>query len=131
MENKTIVFFDGYCNLCSGVVQFLLKLDKHETLMFSSLQSDFAKDKIPTNIQLEKDSIVVLDSDKFYVESEAAFQIIKCLKNLTSLLLVFRVLPRSVNDSLYRFIARNRYRIFGEKKECMIPDAKVRNRFLS
>lgn len=131
MESKTVVFFDGFCNLCSGVVQFLLKQDKKEQLLFASLQSDYAKQIIPDNIQIEKDSIVVLDQNNFFVESEAAFKIVDRLDDWTKIVLIFKIFPRSINDRLYRFIAKNRYLIFGQKKECLIPHAKVKNRFLS
>lgn len=131
MENKTIVFFDGHCNLCNGTVQFLIKQDKAETLYFSSLQSSFAQSLIPAKIQLTKDSIVLLDKETFYIEADAVFQIIRKLNNWTRVFLVFRILPSKLATTLYQCIARNRYKFFGKRKECMIPDAKVANRFLS
>ena len=42
-DHKTIILFDGICNLCNGAVQFLLKRDKKKQFMFASLQSDASK----------------------------------------------------------------------------------------
>lgn len=129
--NKTIVFFDGVCNLCNSSVQLLLKLDKDEVFSFSSLQSTYSHSTIPKDIQIEKDSIVLFKNECFYSEAEAVFEIVKSLDNWTKVLLVFKVFPLNWNNVIYRWIAKNRYKIFGRKEECMIPDPNVRNRFLS
>ena len=129
--NKTIVFFDGVCNLCNSSVQLLLKLDKDEVFSFSSLQSTYSQSIIPKDIQIEKDSIVLFKNEHFYSEAEAVFEIVKSLDNWTKVLLVFKVFPLNWNNVIYRWIAKNRYKIFGRKEECMIPDPNVRNRFLS
>lgn len=129
--NKTIVFFDGVCNLCNSSVQLLLKLDKDEVFSFSSLQSTYSQSIIPKDIQIEKDSIVLFKNGHFYSEAEAVFEIVKSLDNWTKVLLVFKVFPLKWNNVIYRWIAKNRYKIFGRKEECMIPDPNVRNRFLS
>lgn len=129
--NKTIVFFDGVCNLCNSSVQLLLKLDKDEVFSFSSLQSTCSQSIIPKDIQIEKDSIVLFKNEHFYSEAEAVFEIVKSLDNWTKVLLVFKVFPLKWNNVIYRWIAKNRYKIFGRKEECMIPDPNVRNRFLS
>lgn len=47
-----------------------------------------------------------------------------------SLVRVFSVIPAGLRDWLYQHVARNRYRIFGKKAECMVPDQAVRNRFI-
>ena len=43
---------------------------------------------------------------------------------------IARVIPRPFRDSLYRFVARNRYRVFGKYESCMLPDPSQQNRFL-
>ena len=40
------------------------------------------------------------------------------------------VLPRPVRDWLYDRLARNRYRWFGRRDTCMVPDAATRARFV-
>jgi predicted DCC family thiol-disulfide oxidoreductase YuxK len=39
-------------------------------------------------------------------------------------------LPAPLADWLYDRIARNRYRLFGQRDRCLLPDDKVRARFL-
>jgi predicted DCC family thiol-disulfide oxidoreductase YuxK len=129
--SKTIVFFDGVCNLCNSSVNLLLKLDKKEVFSFSSLQSDFASNLIPKEIQTEKDSMVLFKNERFYTEAEAVFEMVKTLNNWTKLLLVLKILPLKWNTIIYGWVAKNRYKMFGRKDECMIPDENVRNRFIS
>lgn len=50
MENSSemmtpVLFFDGVCNLCNGTVDFLIRMDKGDTvrLKFASLQSSQAR----------------------------------------------------------------------------------------
>jgi predicted DCC family thiol-disulfide oxidoreductase YuxK len=43
---------------------------------------------------------------------------------------IARVVPRGLRDLLYRFVARNRYRVFGKYETCMLPDPSQQNRFL-
>jgi predicted DCC family thiol-disulfide oxidoreductase YuxK len=39
------------------------------------------------------------------------------------------VLPRAIRDWLYDRVARNRYRWFGRKESCELPDPAQRRRF--
>lgn len=43
---------------------------------------------------------------------------------------LFWVIPASIRDIVYNIIARNRYKWFGRKEECMIPTPDLRSRFL-
>jgi predicted DCC family thiol-disulfide oxidoreductase YuxK len=46
------------------------------------------------------------------------------------LLYHFIVLPRPLRDAFYDWIARNRYRWFGQRDTCRIPTPELRARFL-
>ena len=60
-ENRTIIFIDGYCNLCNGLVRFLVKADKKETLYFTSLDSLFSQTLLSSkNIDLKNPKSVYL-----------------------------------------------------------------------
>jgi predicted DCC family thiol-disulfide oxidoreductase YuxK len=127
-----IVLFDGVCNLCSGSVQLILQHDPAGRFRFASLQSDLAQ-RLLTERGLDPkalDSVVVIDGDRLYRESDAALRIARDLKGAWKVLTVFRVIPRPLRDWAYRLIARNRYRWFGKAETCWLPTPELRGRFL-
>lgn len=131
-ETRNIIFFDGVCNLCNGAVQFILKRDKTEVFSFASLQSEFAQAHLRNfpNLPKDLDSIVYSEGGKTWYKSAAVFRIAKKLGGIYRVVNIFRVLPGSWNDKLYDYIAKNRYRWFGKKESCMVPDPALKSRFL-
>jgi predicted DCC family thiol-disulfide oxidoreductase YuxK len=132
MTTHPIVLFDGVCNLCSGSVQFILRRDPAGTFRFASLQSDLAQ-RLLTERGLDPkalDSVVVVDGDRFYRESDAALRVARDLKGAWKALTVFRLIPRPIRDWAYRLIARNRYSWFGKAETCWLPTPELRERFL-
>jgi predicted DCC family thiol-disulfide oxidoreductase YuxK len=135
---KPIILYDGVCGLCNRLVQFLLKHDRHDRLRYASLQSDFA-----TKV-LERHGIDPKDLDTLHVvenydqpservlqRSDAVLRAGRELGGLWSALAsLAKVIPRPLRDLFYRFVARNRYRVFGKYDTCMLPDPKQRSRFL-
>lgn len=131
IEDKSIILFDGVCNLCSGAVQFILKRDRKKQFVFASLQSEVGKAlllKYKVNTRVE--TIILLQSEKWFSQSEAALEIARNLSGGWPLLYAFKIVPRFVRDGIYDWISRNRYRFFGKKDACMIPSPEWKNRFL-
>ena len=125
-----IVFFDGICNLCQGSVRYLIKHDKKEVLKFASLQGNYAKDFLnETEIQ-SMQSILLLDGKMLYKKSTAILKLSRLLGGWHQLLLLGFILPRFFRDLLYNIVAKNRYRWFGKKNQCMLPPKGFENRFL-
>lgn len=131
-EARNIIFFDGVCNLCNSSVQFILKRDTRQQFHFASLQSDFASDYLKsfTNLPENLDSIVYVEGNNAYYKSTAVFRIAHRLGGLYRFVNIFKVFPRKFTDWLYDLIADNRYRWFGRKESCMVPDPSVKSRFL-
>ena len=130
-EGKTLVLFDGYCNLCNGVVQFLLKRDKKEEFYFASLSWPVAEHLLRDYPKFQDvDSILVYRKGKLYDQSSAALKIADGMGALWPLMGVFWIIPKFIRDAVYRFIAKNRYKWFGKEATCMIPDKNVSNRFI-
>lgn len=131
-ENKSIILFDGVCNLCSASVNFVIKHDKKAQFLFASFQSDAAKEiMLHFNLKnLNLDSIVLIDDGKIYEKSSAILRIARHLNSGFKLLYFFIVIPKSVRDWLYSYIAKNRYKFFGKRERCMIPSLELKNRFL-
>ncbi|MEO0043283.1 MAG: hypothetical protein RL329_2731 [Bacteroidota bacterium] len=133
MENSySIILFDGVCNMCDGAVQFVLKKDKKARFRFAALQSERGTALLKqfglstTNYN----SFVLIESGRIYQKSTAALQVFKGLGGVWTLLYAFIVFPRPIRDYIYDWVARNRYRFFGKKDECMLPTPEIRARFL-
>ena len=136
---KAIVVFDGVCNLCNGAVRFILKRDKKEIFNFSWLQSEtgrrlYAEYKLDpeeeNSLAVRQAGIVLLHGEKVFTRSAAVLQIAKMLGGGWVLFYPFILIPKFIRDGLYNFVARNRYRWFGKKNDCVLPDPKYRSRFL-
>ena len=131
-NGKSIILFDGVCNLCNSSVNFIIKHDKKKHFLFASLQSDAAKEillQFPTK-KLTLDSILLIEGKDIYEKSTAALKISKHLSNGFHLLNYFIITPLFIRDWVYNLISKNRYKWFGKKETCMIPTKEVKNRFL-
>ena len=135
MKSEAIILFDGVCNLCNGAVQFVLKRDHSKKFKFASLQSKTGRD---FSAQLKSppspETIYLIENNRVYDRSTAALSIARALGAPWSLLYFFIIVPRPIRDSIYSWVARNRYRWFGKMDSCPLPDAKFpdwKDRFLN
>jgi len=133
MYQHSIILFDGVCNLCNGAVQFVIKRDNKNQFLFASLQSEEGKQILENhNFPLNKrDSFLLVEDGKVYERSTAALRVLKNLSRLWSLLYGFIIVPKSIRDSVYNWIAKNRYQWFGRKDECMISTPELKTKFLN
>jgi len=128
-----IVLFDGICNLCNHVVDFLIDKDSKKRFRFASLQSDIGQ-KIVKKFNLstiEVNTIILVEGEKCYTKSTAVLRIAKMLKAPWPILFGFIIIPRFLRDALYNIISKRRYRWFGKMDKCSIPTEELRDRFLS
>lgn len=132
MNTQQIIFFDGFCNLCSSAVQFTIQRDKKNNFLFASLQSDFAaKTLAPFNLEQKSGgSIVLLADGKVYQRSTAALKVAKQLSGLWPLLYGFIIVPRFIRDAVYNYIAKNRYKWYGKQDSCWLPKPALKNKFI-
>ena len=132
-EQKKIILFDGVCNLCNSSVQFVIKRDKNDIFRFASLQSE-AGQKLVNERGIntsEIDSIILIEPQiAYYTKSDAALIIAKSLSGGWSFLGIFMGLPKGLRDTIYDWVARNRYQWFGKKDSCMIPTEADKGKFL-
>lgn len=132
-QHKKIILFDGLCNLCDGTVQFIIKRDTKDVFRFVSLQSDLGREllqKLPIEFQLI-DSVILYESEKmFFYKSQAVFEIVKSIGGIYYCLLIFKLLPNTITNAVYDFIAKNRYRWWGKKESCLVPSKDLQSKFL-
>lgn len=132
IDNRRIILFDGVCNFCNYWVNFALKRDKKGTLLFTSLQGETAKTLLP-RYQIDTTtltSVIFIDGGKVYTQSSAALRICRYLRGGWPVFYGFIIIPRFLRNAVYNLIARNRYRWFGKKDSCMLPQPDQRDRFL-
>ena len=127
-----VILFDGVCNLCSGSVRFIINRDPSGIFKFAPLQSETGKNFVSqfdlSNRKL--DSIILIENSNYYLRSTAALKIAQRLGALWPLLSLLRLVPRPIRDYIYDIVARNRYKWYGKRMECMVPDADIKSRFL-
>jgi len=137
-DENPIILYDGVCGLCNRLVQFLLKHDKHGRLRFASLQSDFAAKVLQRHGIDPKDLDTLHVIENYEQPGERVLQrsnaILRAGRELggfwSASAAAAKVIPRSLRDLIYRFVARNRYRVFGKYDTCMLPEPNQRSRFL-
>lgn len=128
-----ILLFDGVCNLCTGIVKFVIKRDRRKVFRFAALQSQSGQsllEKFDLPVA-DFDTFVLIIGDKYYTKSTAVLHVLKALGGLWAVLYVYIVFPESMRDFIYDVVARTRYRIFGKKETCLVPSPEIKDRFLS
>jgi len=131
---EAIVLFDGVCKLCNGTVQFILRRDPRGRFRFAPQQSEAGRRLLRKHGLIEASglaqSLVVLEGERVYLESDAALRIFYRLGGAWRLLWALRFIPKPLRDRAYRLVARNRYRLFGRLERCMMPSPELSRRFL-
>ena len=127
-----IVLFDGVCNLCNGVVRFVIDRDPQGRFKFATLTSVTAARVLsPGNtVETLPDSIVLVEEGRVFTKSDAALRVARRLTFPWPLLYGLIVLPRGLRDQAYDLVARHRYRWFGRQDSCIVPGPGIRARFL-
>ncbi|MBD9391686.1 thiol-disulfide oxidoreductase DCC family protein [Acidovorax sp. ACV01] len=127
-----IVVFDGQCLLCNGWVQFLLRHDPAQRIRFASIQSAVGQ-QLLARAGLKVDglqTLLVIDGDRSWQHTAAILRVLHSLGWPWRLAWVGWLVPAPLRDALYRWVARNRHRIWGRSDTCMVPSPETAARFL-
>jgi predicted DCC family thiol-disulfide oxidoreductase YuxK len=127
-----VIVFDGVCLLCSRWVDFVLRHDRSARIRFAAMQSASGRELL-TRHGLDPDnplSFLYLADGHGYSDSDAIVRVVQGFGGVWRLVGVLRIVPRPLRDAVYRLIARNRYRWFGRRDSCLVPDAATAARFL-
>ena len=127
-----IVLFDGHCKFCNFWASFLLGADTKGKLKFATLQSKAGSQLLrESGIESSSfDSVVLVHRNQIETKSTAVLRLLRLLGGIWIVPYVLIVIPRSIRDLVYDFVAKNRYRWFGRREVCRIPTAEERRRFL-
>lgn len=126
-----IIFYDGNCPMCAGLVRFLIPRDKHRRFRFAPLGgetyqarfTDREQNKIP-------DTLVVLRRDgSVLIRSTAVLYVLHRLGSWWGMLgTIGMVFPVFIRDGVYRLVARLRPR--RKDGPCPLPSPALRKRLL-
>ncbi len=121
-NEKILIQFDGICVLCSRTVQLLMHADRKEKFVFQTLQDRYGSDSF--------DTIIVIQKDKTFHYFDAVLKIGNELGGIYRIVNFFRIFPAQWRKAIYIWIAKNRFRWFGIRKTCYIPNDKEKTRFI-
>jgi len=125
-----VVYFDGYCGLCNGFVDWAMGEDRGRQLRFATLQGEHAKGVLSESDRTDLRSVIVSRGERVWRRSDAIVVVLAALGGLWRALSWGRALPRALRDAAYRLVATHRYRIFGKRDTCRLPTAEEREVFL-
>jgi len=127
-----VILFDGHCLLCNYWVKRIIRYDRQGYFRLGTLQSEAARALLSGfTTQKIPDSVVLIEDNQMFTESEAALQIVKKLACLSPLYWLFIFWPAGIRNRLYQWVARNRYHWFGRTESCRVPDETIEKRFIS
>lgn len=127
-----IILFDGLCNFCDASVNWIIRHDTEGRFRFAALQSS-AGERLQRELGLGTsalDTLVLVEGGRVHRRSGAVLRILRRLRWPWPVLFGLIAVPALIRDSVYGVLARRRYRWFGRKDECMVPEPQVRSRFL-
>jgi predicted DCC family thiol-disulfide oxidoreductase YuxK len=130
--DRAVVLFDGICNFCSSSVLFIIRRDPEGYFRFAALQTETGSILMKKhNINTDKtDSIILVENNLVYYRSSAALRIARKLKGGWKLFYTFIIIPPFIRNFFYDIVARNRYRWFGKRNYCFIPEPSMKERFI-
>jgi predicted DCC family thiol-disulfide oxidoreductase YuxK len=130
--DRPVLLFDGVCNLCHGTIRTIVKLDAEGKVLFAPLQSEVGTELLD-RMGMDADyfdSVVLVEDGEAYTKSTAVLRTCRYLDGPVPLLYPLVYLPERLRNVAYDLVANYRYRIFGKKDECTVPDPEIRQRFL-
>ena len=129
---RPIIVFDAMCVLCSGNAQFVLRHDRAGRFLLASMQSEAGAALYRAHgiDPADPDTLILVEDDKALRDSDAILAIWRGLGWPWRAAGAFGLVPRVLRDPVYRWVARHRYRLFGRRATCWVPDAAQRSRIL-
>jgi predicted DCC family thiol-disulfide oxidoreductase YuxK len=131
-DDLPLIVFDGECALCSGTAEFVLRNDRRRRLRLTTAQGPLGT-ALYRHFHLRADeqgTVLLLKEGRLYTQGDAALGIAEELGWPWRAASMLRVAPRSIRNSAYRFIARNRFRLFARRQQCWFPSHEQADRIL-
>ena len=131
MSGGAVIVFDGQCVLCSAHARFVLTHDHERRFRVAAMQ-DEAGAALMRSVGIDPadpDTMIVVEGERVWRDSDAVLKVAEGL-GWGALARLGKAVPRAVRDPIYRWVARNRYRLFGRRELCWRPDPGFADRIL-
>lgn len=127
-----IVVFDAQCLLCNGWVQFILRHDRRGLIRFASIQGTNGRELLArAGLPVEGlQTLLVVDGPRSWQHTAGILRVLHALGWPWRCAWIGWLVPAPLRDTLYRWVARHRYRLFGKSATCLLPPAGQAARFL-
>jgi predicted DCC family thiol-disulfide oxidoreductase YuxK len=127
-----LLFYDGVCAMCNGIVKYMLRVDSDGVFQFAPLQGETAAiaRELHPDFPSELETVVYVRRGEVFLRSRAAALAMQEMPYPAKALSWFRFLPAWFTDFFYGIVAGTRYRVFGKYDHCPLPPVEVRARFL-
>ncbi len=132
LASGPIILFDARCVLCSANARFVLRFDRARRFRLAAMQGAVGAELFRRNglDPADPESILVVDGARVWRDSDAVIAIYAGLGWPWRAAVLARIVPCVVRDPIYRWVARNRYRIFGRRETCWLPAPEFADRLL-
>lgn len=131
-DSRPVTVMDGECVLCSIGARLLVRMDKAGEFRICRLQTPLGRSLLLHYGLAPQDpeSWLYLVDGRAFTSLDAIIRVGRRVGGAGWLLQPLRILPRSLQDWLYRRLARSRYRLFGRTDMCSLPDPALRARLM-
>jgi predicted DCC family thiol-disulfide oxidoreductase YuxK len=128
-----VIVFDGVCVLCSRWVDFILRHDRAGRFRLAAMQGEHGRALLIAHGLSPDDpvSFLLVEQDRGYSDTSAIARVLTQLGSRWAWAgALIKVIPQPLRDRAYRWIARNRYRLFGRRDHCRLPEPEQAWRFI-
>ena len=135
-DSRSMLFFDGVCNLCDGFVNFVADHDARRRVQFGALHRHrdllvhHGAGRYAEGGEEALSTLVLVQDGDVYVRSAAALRVLAMVDGPWSGLAALYALPAPVRDLGYKLVARYRYAVFGRSETCRVPSGDFKSRFI-
>ena len=142
LEGRLLVVYDGECGFCNHSIRWLLRRDGKDRLRFAPSTDPAVAELLaghgaqPFGKDPGRETVMVFRNigtplEELLVRSNAILACLRVLPQPWRMLgAMLRLIPRPLREAGYRFIARERYRIWGRYETCPIPTPEESRHFL-
>lgn len=119
---KDIIIFDGECNLCNGVVGWLLKFAPADMFSFVPFQSPKGQEYLKQHgFNTERlDTVILIDEQGVHTHSDGFLRVVGKIEKWKRVAALLAFIPRMIRDFIYKTASKNRVRWFGTSSSCSI-----------
>ena len=119
---KDIIIFDGECNLCNGVVGWLLKFAPKDLFSFVAFQSPYGQQLLKENgfPTQQLDTVILIDNSGLHTHSDGFLRVVSKIPKWQRVAALLAFIPRLVRDFIYKTASKHRVKWFGTSNSCTI-----------